>query len=144
LKKRYKITIPGTLPGLNDYIDTERSNKYQAAKLKRQTEDMIVMCIWEQMPGVEISEPVHIEYHWYEPNKRRDKDNISFAKKFIQDALVSAGILKNDGWQEIVSFSDEFRVDKSNPRVEVVIESIEKGGEKHGYFDRDLGSQHGR
>ena len=129
MKKRYKITIPGTLPGLNEYINAERGNRYQAAKLKRQTEDMIVMCIWEQMPGVEISEPVHIVYHWYEPNKRRDKDNIAFAKKFVQDALVKAGVISNDGWGEIVSFSDEFRVDKSNPRVEVVIGSKEKGGE---------------
>ena len=121
-----KIIIPGTLPGLNDYIDAERSNKYQAAKLKRQTEEMIVMCIWEQMPGVEISEPVHIEYHWYEPNRRRDKDNIAFAKKFIQDALVKAGVLGNDGWQEIVSFEDKFGVDKNNPRVEVIIETMER------------------
>lgn len=126
-----KIIIPGTLPGLNDYIDAERSNKYQAAKLKRQTEEMIVMCIWEQMPGVEISEPVHIEYHWYEPNRRRDKDNIAFAKKFIQDALVKAGVLGNDGWQEIVSFEDKFGVDKENPRVEIVIEKSNGGGEKN-------------
>ncbi len=129
MNKQYKFTIPGTLPGLNEYINAERGNRYQAAKLKRQTEDMIVMCIWEQMPGVEISEPVHIVYHWYEPNKRRDKDNIAFAKKFVQDALVKAGVISNDGWGEIVSFSDEFRVDKSNPRVEVVIGSKEKGGE---------------
>lgn len=129
--EKYKIIIPGTLPGLNDYIDAERSNKYQAAKLKRQTEEMIVMCIWEQMPGVEISEPVHIEYHWYEPNRRRDKDNIAFAKKFIQDALVKAGVLGNDGWQEIVSFEDKFGVDKENPRVEIVIEKSNGGGEKN-------------
>jgi len=124
--KHHKIIIPGTLPGLNDYIDAERSNKYQAAKLKRQTEEMIVMCIWEQMPGIEISEPVHIVYHWYEPNRRRDKDNVAFAKKFIQDALVKAGVLANDGWQEIVSFEDKFGVDKNNPRVEVIIETMER------------------
>lgn len=122
-----KIIIPGTLPGLNDYIDAERSNRYQAAKLKRQTEEMIIMCIWEQMPGVQISEPVHIVYHWYEHNKRRDKDNVAFAKKFIQDALVKAGVLANDGWQEIVSFEDSFGIDKDNPRVEVIIESAGRG-----------------
>ena len=132
MNKQYKFTIPGTLPGLNEYINAERGNRYQAAKLKRQTEDMIVMCIWEQMPGVEISEPVHIEYTWYEPNKRRDKDNIAFAKKFVQDALVKAGVLENDGWQEIVSFEDRFGVDKVNPRVEVIIETVEKEREKHG------------
>ena len=42
--------------------------------------------------------------------------------------LVKAGMLSNDGWGKIVSFSDEFKVDKDNPRVEVLIESIEKGG----------------
>jgi len=136
LNKQYKFTIPGTLPGLNEYINAERGNRYQAAKLRRQTEEMIVMCIWEQMPGlvsqyvVEISEPVHIEYHWYEPNRRRDKDNIAFAKKFVQDALVKAGVLANDGWQEIVSFADRFGIDKDNPRVEVVIERAGKGGVK--------------
>lgn len=127
-----KIVIPGTLPGLNEYIQAERSNRYQAAKLKRQTEDMIVMCIWEQAPGVKFTGPVHISYIWYEANQRRDKDNIAFAKKFIQDALVKAGVISNDGWQEIVSFADRFKVDKDNPRVEVIIESIDKGGHKNG------------
>jgi len=121
-----RFEIPGTLPGLNEYINAERSNKYQAAKLKRQTEETIVMCIWEQMPGVNIAEPVRIEYYWYEPNKRRDKDNIAFAKKFVQDALVKAGVLANDGWQEIVSFADRFGIDKDNPRVEVTIETVER------------------
>ena len=127
-----KITIPGTLPGLNEYINAERGNRYQAAKMKRQAEDKIVMCIWEQAPGVKFTGPVHITYIWYEANQRRDKDNVAFAKKFVQDALVKAGVLGNDGWQEIVSFEDKFGVDKENPRVEVVIESIEKGGEKQG------------
>ena len=124
-----KIIIPGTLPGLNEYMNAERGNRYQAAKMKRQSEDKIVMCIWEQAPGVKFTGPVHITYTWYEANQRRDKDNIAFAKKFIQDALVKAGVLGNDGWQEIVSFSDEFRVDKDNPRVEVVIKNAAEGGE---------------
>ena len=51
---------------------------------------------------------------------------------FIQDALVKAGVISNDGWQEIVSFEDRFGVDKVNPRVEVIIETVEKEREKHG------------
>ena len=132
MKKRYKITIPGTLPGLNEYINAERGNRYQAASLKKQTEDMIAACIAQQLRGVRFDGPVKITYTWYEENRKRDKDNIAFAKKFVQDALVKAGVLANDGWQEIVSFSDRFKVDKDNPRVEVIIESAGKGGEQHG------------
>lgn len=123
-----KIVIPGTLPGLNEYIDAERGNRYQAAELKRKTEEMIVACIMQQIPGARFREPVHIKYIWYEPNRRRDKDNIAFGKKFIQDALVMAGILEGDGWRGIGSFTDTFAVDKHNPRVEVIIETVEKEG----------------
>ena len=43
----------------------------------------------------------------------------------IQDALVQAHTLQNDGWKEITGFSDEFFVDAHNPRIEVEIEVIE-------------------
>lgn len=51
-------------------------------------------------------------------------DNISsFGRKVIQDALVTMGVLQNDGWKEITGFQDEFFVDKHNPRIEVEITS---------------------
>lgn len=53
-------------------------------------------------------------------------DNISsFGRKVIQDALVKAGVLRNDGWKEIRGFSDRFAVDAENPRIEVEIEETE-------------------
>ena len=65
-------------------------------------------------------------YHWYEPNKRRDKDNISsFGRKIIQDALVKAKVLKNDGWGDIIGFEDRFYVDKKNPRIIVEIMEVD-------------------
>ena len=64
--------------------------------------------------------PVKIIYRFYEPNKRRDKDNIAgIAHKFIQDALVNDGILKDDGWDYVIGFSDEFYIDRKYPRIEV-------------------------
>ena len=121
--KKYKLTIPGLLPGLNEYIDAERSykGKYKAASMKRRT----------QLRGVRFTRPVVIRYLWVEPSRRRDKDNIAFAKKFIQDALVEAGVLRNDGWSEIEGFSDDFALDPKNPRVEVTIEEYE-GGKQNG------------
>ena len=98
--KKYKLTIPGLLPGLNEYIDAERSykGKYKAASMKRQAQNVIGYMIRTQLRGVRFTRPVVIRYLWVEPSRRRDKDNIAFAKKFIQDALVETGVLRNDGW----------------------------------------------
>lgn len=118
---QHKLTIPGTLPGLNEYISAERSNKYQAAQMKKQAEYVIIQTIRTQLRNVTIHVPIIINYLWVEKNARRDKDNIAFAKKFIQDGLVKAGIIGNDGWEWIDGFTDEFSIDKKNPRVEVLI-----------------------
>lgn len=118
------LSIPGTLPGLNEYSAAERKHRQAAAKLKRETEQRIILTARSQLPNVHLSNPVNMFYSWFEPNRRRDKDNIAFAKKFIQDALVKAGVLKNDGWEEINGFSDCFYVDKENPRIEVQLEEV--------------------
>lgn len=67
---------------------------------------------------------VTLAFVWYEPNQKRDKDNIAFAKKFILDALQEAGTLTGDGWSQVVGFSDEFHVDKENPRIEIEIKVV--------------------
>lgn len=121
----YTLIIPGTLPGLNEYISAERGNKYKAATMKKQTEHLIISLCKHQLKGVHIQKPVRIWYGWIEPNRRRDKDNIAFAKKFIQDSLVKAGVLKNDGWNEIDGFEDDFDVDAKKPRVIVKIREVE-------------------
>lgn len=52
-------------------------------------------------------------YLQVEPNRRRDQGNIpSFDRKVIQDALVGAGVLEDDGWNYAAGFSDRFGVDK--------------------------------
>lgn len=131
--RKYKLTIPGILPGLNEYIDAERGpkGKYKAAAMKKQAQNVIGYMIKTQLRGVRFTRPVVIRYLWIEPSRRRDKDNIAFAKKFIQDALVAAGVLRNDGWAEIEHFTDDFAVDPKNPRIEVTIEEIE-GGNQNG------------
>lgn len=127
--KKFKLTIPGILPGLNEYIDAERGHKgkYKAASMKKQAQNVIGFMIKTQLRGVKFTRPVVIHYLWIEPSRRRDKDNIAFAKKFIQDSLVEAGVLQNDGWANIEHFTDDFAVDPKNPRVEVTIEEYEGG-----------------
>lgn len=90
--------------------------------MKKKNEEKVLQEIYSQFGRLRITKPVRMKYTWYEPNKRRDLDNVSsFGRKVIQDALVVSKVLKNDGWNEIKGFSDEFYVDSKNPRIEVLI-----------------------
>ena len=120
------LTIDGQLPNLNDYTKACRSNKYAGAKMKEESERIISAYIMQQLKGVSFDGTVSLNFRWYEPNKRRDLDNICFAKKFILDALVNNGIIKADGWQGVAGFTDQFFVDKEFPRIEVDIERFGK------------------
>ena len=121
-----KFEIDMKLPSLNDYIYVCRSNKYQGAKYKSKIEQEIGLYLIN-MPR--FDNPIKIHFHWIEGNKKRDLDNICFAKKFILDALVSNGIIIADGWKGVIGFTDSFFVDKKNPRVEV---DIKEAGVKDG------------
>ena len=121
----YTLIIHGRLDNLNDYIKACRTNQYKGAHLKAKNEHKVQAEIYEQLGSLRITRPVRMIYRWYEKDRRRDLDNVSsFGRKVIQDALVDTGVIKNDGWKEITGFSDEFYVDKKNPRIEVEIEEV--------------------
>ena len=125
---RQTFTIEGRLPSLNEYIDAERSNRHAAAGMKRNWQKIIRGHL-AQYKIKPVAGPVVLFYDYYEPNKRRDKDNISaIAHKFVQDALVEAGIIPGDGWDQISRYYDEFYIDKRHPRI--VVEIMEDGRKK--------------
>lgn len=114
LKIRYKF------PSLNDYIEAERKNKYKAAKIKKELTELVACeCKAQKIPKMES---VKLSFRWYEKNKKRDKDNICFSKKWIIDGMVHAGVLKNDTWEYIKDgFEDSFEVCEFNG-VDVLLE----------------------
>ena len=123
---KYTFTIAGKLSNLNDYTKACRTNRFLGAKMKDENEKIVLFYINEQLKDVRIEKKVFISYKWYESNMKRDLDNIAFAKKFIQDALVQSEVLKNDGWKNISGFKDSFYIDKEDPRIVVEIEELEE------------------
>lgn len=121
----YTFTIFGRLDGLNEYTKANRSNRYAGAAMKTKNELKVLEGIEAAgLLGTKVTEPVFIQFTWYEKDRRRDADNIVFAKKFILDELVSCGILENDDIKHVRGFSDTVEVDKNNPRIKVnIIES---------------------
>lgn len=113
--------IPGRLIGLNEYVDLCRRNRYGAAKAKRENQELI--CWQIKRAGLKrMKNPVDISFTWIEPNMKRDKDNISFAKKFVLDALVEMRVIPNDNWRWVNNLSDRFAVNKGNPRIIVTLD----------------------
>lgn len=114
----YTLEIPGTLPTLNRYIETERTNRFIAAKLKRDTQEQIA---WLTLGHPVFDGHVYVAFTWIRPDMRSDKDNVAFAKKFILDALQEAHVIKNDSWRMCTPFDLGFKVNKDNPRTIVRI-----------------------
>lgn len=111
-----KYIIDMKLPSLNDYTRWCRGNKFLASKYKREIEQEIGFFI-KKMP--KYDKPVKIHFTWVEGNKRRDLDNICFAKKFILDSMVKHGKLKDDNRNCVYAFTDSFEY---SDRTMVILE----------------------
>lgn len=119
------LWVPGRLPGLNEVIAAAkgRGGKGHAyAAMKRTVGEMI----WAYAKSARL-QPVkraRLEFRWIEKDRRRDPDNVSSAgRKFVLDALVTAGVLPGDGWAAIAGWSDSFEVGTRHG-VEVTITEV--------------------
>lgn len=104
-----KIELNTPLTTLNDYINAERRNKYNASKIKRDNTNRV-----HNIAKVKRFKLPHglydVHIDWYKPNNKMDHDNISFCKKFVFDGLVKAGSIQNDNPKVINNFSDSFHI----------------------------------
>lgn len=115
-----KYVINMKLPSLNEYINVCRKNKYIANRYKQNLEDEIS---WFLLNMPKYKKPIKIHFIWIEGNKRRDLDNICFAKKFILDAMVKRGKLKDDNRHYVTAFTDTFEYGKET-KVILEIEEL--------------------
>jgi Holliday junction resolvase RusA-like endonuclease len=112
------FTVEGRFCSLNEFY---RMGPYEQNRTKDEHDRRVAWAA--KAAGIKPARG-RIRYHvlWVEPNHRRDLDNVAFGKKFVQDGLVKAGILKNDTHHEIAGFSDSFAYDSKRPRIEITIE----------------------
>jgi Holliday junction resolvase RusA-like endonuclease len=120
---RQTFFVATILPNLNDMLAAARS---RVGKWQRYDEEKQ---LYQSMIRADIKAAnltpmgrVRVHFLWHEKNKRRDKDNICAAQKYIFDALVEQQILQNDGWAEIASIQHEWIVCPSAPGCRVTME----------------------
>ena len=118
--RRATFTIEGRMPGLNEFIKAHDKDYHKGNHTQQRETDRAAWCAKAaHVPRFEG--PVVVSIEWYEPNRRRDLDNVASAKKFILDGLVRAGVLANDDQRHVAGFTDTFHIDRERPRIVVSI-----------------------
>lgn len=108
------LWVPGPLPGMNELIAAAKGSGGRGAgyaRLKREWTDIVqAFARAKKLPA--FPGRVVMTFHWYERDKRRDPDNVAAGgRKLILDGLVAAGVLRDDGWRYIQSWTDRFDVE---------------------------------
>lgn len=131
---RYKVIIQNqknTFPikGLNELLSGRmynfRTKKYHNP-VKAENDKVCLRAIKKYMPDVHIDKPIKCTYWIYAQDKKHDRGNLSSAvQKSFLDALQSAKVIKNDGFDDCLDDVFFTKLDRNNPRVEVEIEVLE-------------------
>lgn len=118
------LNIQGTMPGLNDFLAAVNRHRLVGNKMKQEQTERVAWAAKQQLPV--FTRPINLTFVYREANRKRDKDNIAFAKKFIFDGLVMAGRIPNDTWAWIGDWSEAFVVDAAAPGITVIINEVKE------------------
>lgn len=131
---KYKVIIPNWNSGLNELLNhQEKRYDYRTKKMrvfnteKTKNEKVIRQCLANQgLSKVRIEKPIAIHYKIYAKDRKHDRQNLgSCLDKCFCDAMQTMKILKNDGWNDIISIIFDYDIDAKNPRAEITITEFE-------------------
>lgn len=118
------LNIQGTMPGLNDFLAAVNKHRLLGNKMKQEQTERVAWAAKTQLPV--FTRQIKFTVVYREKNRKRDKDNIAFAKKFILDGLVVAGRIPNDTWEWIDGWTEAFVVDANDPGITVIINEVKE------------------
>lgn len=131
---RFKIT--GThwkencLPSLNDVLAEATKHPKAYWRLKTGMETVVISAIRRDLKGYKATKRISLDIVWGEKNKgtKRDYDNVvSAGRKIINDAMVKAGVIKDDNPTYLMYGRNKFAY-TSEPYVEVFIREEKNNG----------------
>lgn len=112
----------GRLPGTNDMIGAINRNRYGGNHLKRETQNDLRWVFLQQANGQKMTGKSIMHVRFYEPNARRDEDNVMGGLKYIMDTIKELEIIPDDSPKWVHILPEVFR-DPENPRIEIDIEA---------------------
>lgn len=118
----YRIVTPFKRPPMT-LNEQRRAHFFQVAKAKEEVATVVQWMAKRQ--GIPRLDRVTVHVTWFAPDRRRrDNDSLAPFLKATKDALVAAGVLHDDSSEYVQQDSMAVSVDKSNPRIEIVITEV--------------------
>lgn len=124
--KKTKIEIPMKLPSINEYIAACKIQKGKWNKGNQMKQDNQKQMIPFFKDLKNFDKRVKVDFTWVEKDRKRDLDNVCWAKKFILDALVQAKKIPDDSQKYVGDFADHFKLGKEY-KVIVKIKETKEG-----------------
>lgn len=123
----------GRLPGMNEMINANRTNRFLGAKVKSGWMHELAMELAAQAKGEKMRRHATAYLCFWEKDNRRDDDNvIGGGCKIILDALTNAGIIEDDSPKYLHVIAERFtvpgspEVKKAHARIEIFLWEDEK------------------
>lgn len=122
----WSVFLPGRWPLLNQLNNAKagRYGHHAYHKLKMAWQHPATLLL--KAARIPPLESARIRYLHRRADRRADKSNLAAAAmKIIEDAIVDAGILQDDGWNFVIGFTHDFEVGKPEG-VAVTIEGAQR------------------
>lgn len=112
-----QLFIPGKLPSLNNLIFTKVGSRIRIQKAWTST--VAVLALKAKLRKMKR---VHVWYSHRLKDKRSDPSNLAAGcAKVVEDGLVQAKVLKDDGFAEVEGFEHSFRLATPGEAVGVLV-----------------------
>lgn len=120
--ENFSVRIDKKLPGMNEIIAAAKKGfgGLVYARMKRDCTKVIVDAVKLVSHPLGCSK-IYVVFNWCVANRRRDPDNIAAAVKFIFDAFVIAGVIKNDSQRYVIGWDNLFTKVDGSDYVEVKV-----------------------
>lgn len=116
--------VMGEFPTLNDILlakssDYKGNYNVMKTKFEKLISDQVKVQTQTITASLPLKRKIRMQLVWYVDAKRKDLDNVDAARKFINDSLVSLGIMLKDNLTIYTEHEALVAIDKNFPRVVV-------------------------
>lgn len=104
---------------MNELVALNRTNKYAAAKKKKEETELVAWMCKEQNLKV-FKKPIKLKCYWIYERTNQDPDNIRSQIKVILDGFVLSGIIPDDSVKTIKGFDGDEYIKKTKNNIKTV------------------------
>ncbi len=118
----YTLTVDIRKPPLTANEQRRAHFRTIASKKKEAAEPVAWLVKQQQIP---LLERVDVTVTWFAPDaRRRDSDSLGPYMKAVCDALVGAGVLKDDDSRYVRQTAMRVETDRTRPRIEIELKEV--------------------